>query len=385
MMKMKTKKIAILTTLAIMLATIFGVTALAQTNTGTVKGVCKDFEGKPIPQATLEWVNQNAGRKYSLKTNNKGEYFSLGIDPGKYNVALIKDGKQLYNFQNFPVGLEEVTLDFDLQKEQAKQAAGAGMSPEELKKHEEEIAKQQKENNTVKALNEKLAAAKTASDAGDFDTAIAQLNEATQMDATRDLIWFKLAEAYRNSALKQTDSDEKKKRLEQAVIDDQKAVDIKKAAYDAATTKKPEDAKTLAAYYNNLGDADGRTGKVDDAVKAYDAAAQVNPEGAAGYYFNQGAVLTNAGRIDDAIAAFDKAIAADPTKADAYYQKGVNMVGKAKTDNSGKVIAPPGTAEAFNKYLELQPNGPYAETVKQMLEYIGSKVDVNYGKQKTKK
>ena len=148
----KTRKNAILTMLAIMLAAIFSVTALAQSNTGTVKGVCKDFDGKPIPQATLEWVNQNTGRKYSLKTNNKGEYFSLGIDPGKYNVALIKDGKQLYNFQNFPVGLEEVTLDFDLQKEQAKQGAAAGLSPEELKKHEEEVAKQQKEVTTVKAL-----------------------------------------------------------------------------------------------------------------------------------------------------------------------------------------------------------------------------------------
>src|SRR5579862_6692183 len=331
--------------LAVAMAAILSAAAVAQSNTGTVKGVCKDFAGKPIAGATLNWTNLNTGRKYAIKTNNKGEYFSLGIDPGKYNVSLVQDGKELYNFQNFPVGLEEVTLDFDLQKEQAKQAAGAGLSPEELKKRQEEAAKAQKESNTVKALNEKLAAAKASSDAGDFDTAIAQLNEATQMDATRDLIWFKLAEAYRNSALKQTDSDEKKKRLEQAVIDDQKAVDIKKAAYDAATTKKPEDAKTLAAYYNNLGDAAGRAGKVDDAVKAYDSAAAINPEGAAGYYFNQGAVLTNAGRIDDAIAAFDKAIAADPTKADAYYQKGVNMVGKAKTDNSGKVIAPPGTAE----------------------------------------
>jgi tetratricopeptide (TPR) repeat protein len=319
-----------------------------------------------------------------LKTNNKGEYFSLGIDPGKYNVALIKDGKQLYNFQNFPVGLEEVTLDFDLQKEQAKQAAGAGMSPEELKKHEEEIAKQQKESNTVKALNEKLAAAKASSDAGNFDDAIAQLTQATQMDPSRDLIWFKLAEAYRNSALKQTDNDEKKKRMEQAVEDDQKAIDIKKAAYDAATTKKPEDAKTLAAYYNNLGDAAGRAGKVDDAVKAYDSAAAINPEGAAGYYFNQGAVLVNAGRNDDAIVAFDKSIAADPNRADSYYQKGVSLLGKAKTDASGKVIPAPGTAEAFNKYLQLEPTGPYAEPAKSMLQYIGSTVDINYGK-KTKK
>lgn len=380
----KTRTNLILTMLTITLAGVFGITAIAQDNTGTVKGVCKDFDGKPITGATLEWVNLNTGRKYSLKTNNKGEYFSLGIDPGKYNVALMKDGKQLYNFQNFPVGLEEVTLDFDLQKEQARQAAGAGLTPEQLKKQEEEQAKAQKEVNTVKALNEKLAAAKTASDAGNFDEAIAQLNEATQMDATRDLIWFKLAEAYRNSALKQTDADEKKKRLEEAVADDQKAVDIKKAAYDAATTKKPDDAKTLAAYYNNLGDAEGRIGKVDDAAKAYDAAAALNPEGAAGYYFNQGAVYVNANRTDEAIAAFDKAIAADPNRADAYYQKGVSLLGKAKTDASGKVIPAPGTADAFNKYLQLAPTGPYAEQAKTMLQYIGSTVDINYGKKSKK-
>ena len=56
--------------------------ALAQ-NTGTVKGVCKDVEGKPIAGAEVEWLNQENGRKYELKTNNKGEYFSLGISPGK--------------------------------------------------------------------------------------------------------------------------------------------------------------------------------------------------------------------------------------------------------------------------------------------------------------
>lgn len=381
---MKMKRMLMMAALAMTLATVFGATGMAQSNTGTVKGTCKDFEGKPITGATLEWVNLNTGRKYSLKTNNKGEYFSLGIDPGKYNVALMKDGKQLYAFQNFPVGLEEVTLDFDLQKEQAQQAAGAGLTPEQLKKQEEEQAKAQKESSTVKALNEKLAAAKAASDAGNFDEAIAQLHEATQMDATRDLIWFKLAEAYRNSALKQTDPDEKKKRLEEAAADDQKAVDIKKAAYDAATTKKPDDAKTLAAYYNNLGDAEGRVGKVDDAAKAYDAAAALNPEGAAGYYFNQGAVYVNANRTDEAIAAFDKAIAADPNRADAYYQKGVSLLGKAKTDASGKVIPAPGTSDAFNKYLQLAPTGPYAEQAKTMLQYIGSTVDINYGK-KTKK
>ena len=33
--------------------------------TGTVKGVCKDMEGKPIVDANLEWLNTDNGRKYT--------------------------------------------------------------------------------------------------------------------------------------------------------------------------------------------------------------------------------------------------------------------------------------------------------------------------------
>ena len=72
--------------------------------------------------------------------------------------------------------------------------------------------------------------------------------------------------------------------------------------------------------------------------------------------------------MDEANAAFDKSIAADPNKAEAYYQKGVNLINKATTDpKTGKVIPAPGTAEALNKYLELQPTGQFADGAKSML------------------
>ncbi|HZR55347.1 MAG TPA: tetratricopeptide repeat protein [Terriglobales bacterium] len=349
---------------------------------GTVKGVCRDTEGKPIPAAVVEWRNLDNGRKYTLKTNNKGEYFSLGIDPGKYEVTLTKDGKQIDKVNNFPVSLDEATLDFDQKKNQEQQAAGKGISPEQLKAMQEAQAKQQKEVLTVKQLNEKLAAANQASQAGDFDTAITNLNEATQTDPNRDLLWAKLGDAYLNSANKQTDAAEKTKRYGEAVTDYQKAIDLKQKATAAAQKPNPEDPKITASYYNNLAQAEAKSGKTDDAMKDYSQAAQLNPSGAAQYYYNLGAILTNAGKLDDAIAAFDKAIAADPTKADAYYQKGVNLISKATTDKSGKVIPAPGTEEALNKYLELQPTGPNAEAAKGMLQYIGSSVETTYGKKK---
>jgi len=356
-------------------------------NSATVKGVCKDLQGNPIADGTVLYVNQTNGQKYPLKTNKNGDYFSLGLSAGAYTITLYRNaddakaGKELFHANNFTVVLGENTLDFDLKKEQQRAAQGQGLTPEQVKQMQEAQEKAQKEGNTVKALNEKIVAANAAIKAGDFDTAINTLTEATQTDATRDIIWAQLADAYRSSALKQTDPAEKAKRLQEAITDYQKAIDLKQKSIEAAAKKDPDDSKRLAAYYNNLGEADGKAGKIDDAVKAYNQAAQINPEGAASYYYNAGAVFTNAGKVDDAIAAFDKCIAVDPTKADAYYQKGVNMIGKA-TLQGDKMVAPPGTAEAFQKYLELQPTGPYADVAKQMLASIGAPVQTGFGKKK---
>ena len=113
----------------------------------------------------------------------------------------------------------------------------------------------------------------------------------------------------------------------------------------------------------------------------YNKAAQLDPAHAATYLFNEGAVLTNAGKVDDAIVAFDKVIAADPTKAEAYYWKGVNLIGKA-TLKGDKMVAPEGTAEAFQKYLELQPQGALAQPAKDMLASIGATVETGFGTKK---
>ncbi len=354
---------------------------------GTVKGVCKDAQGNPIADGIVVYTNLDNGQKYNLKTNKKGEYFSLGVSAGAYLVSLYKNaddlkaGKELFHFNKFPVQLDENTLDFDLKKQSEDTAKGQGLTAEQVKAMQEQQAKASKENNTVKALNEKLNAAKTAADAGDYDTAIAAMNDANQMDPSRDLLWFKLGDYYRLSAPKQTDPAEKAKRLESAVEAYQKAVQLKQAV---TNDKDPAAAKNLAAYYNNLAEAYAKANKTDDAVKTYALAAQADPTSAGQYYFNTGAVLTNAGKVDDALAAFDKVIASDPTRADAYYWKGVNMIGKA-TLQGDKMVAPPGTADAFQKYLELQPTGTYADAAKQMLASIGATVETNFGKRKPPK
>jgi len=375
------KKYFILPLLLVLVAGLCASVAWAQT-TGTVKGVCKDSDGKPITQADVEWTGTESGHTYKLKTNNKGEYFSLGIVPGKYNVKLSKDGKELFHFNNVAVGLDETDMPFDLKKEQSSAAQAQGMTAEQAKAKADAAAKAAAENKTVGTLNDKLKAAAAATDAKDYDTAITTLNEANQIDPTRDLIWFKLGDAYRMSAPTQTDPAEKQKRYESAAANYQKAIDLRGASEQAQ--KDPDNNSKMAAYYNNLAEAYSKSNKMDDAVANYNKAAQLDPPHAGTYYFNEGAILTNAGKVDDAIAAFDKVIAAEPTKAAAYYWKGVNLLGKA-TLKGDKMIAPDGTAEAFQKYLELEPEGKLAQPAKDMLASIGGTVETGFGKKKAVK
>ncbi len=377
---------------AIVLITVFSAILCAPVvfaqASGTVKGECKDAQGNPVADAIVVYINQDNGQKYTLKTNKKGEYFSLGLTAGKYNVSLyknaddVKANKPVDFVKGFPVSLDENTLNFDQKEQQEKQARGEGLSPEQLKAMQEAQAKQQKETNTVKNLQGKLDAANQAITAKDYDTAIAALTEANQIDATRDVLWYRLGDAYRLSAASQTDKAEKQKRYESAVEAYNKAIQLKQDAVQNGKEKDTAKAnQQLAGFYINMADAYAKDQKVDDAVKSYEAAVKADPAQAGAAYFNIGAVYTNAGRVDDANAAFDKAIAADPNRAEAYYQKGVNLLGKA-TLKGDKTIAPPGTAEAFQKYLELAPDGPNAQSAKDLLTSIGSTVETSFGKKK---
>src|SRR5260370_12196430 len=98
------RKYFILPLLLVLAAGLSAPLALAQT-TGTVKGTCKDSEGKPIAQAEVERTGTESGHTYKLKTNNKREHFSLGIIPGKYNLKLSNDGQGLFHLTNVPAGL----------------------------------------------------------------------------------------------------------------------------------------------------------------------------------------------------------------------------------------------------------------------------------------
>ena len=158
---------------------------------------------------------------------------------------------------------------------------------------------------------------------------------------------------------------------------DQQAV-LEKAvgAYQKAIELKPD----APEYHNNYALALAGQKKFPEAQAELQKAAQLDPTNGGKYYYNMGAVLVNTGKLEPAGNAFKKAIELDPNYADAYFQYGITLMGKATTGSDGKMIPVAGTADAFNKYLELAPNGRDAETAKAMLQQIGAKVETNFAK-----
>ena len=103
--------------------------------------------------------------------------------------------------------------------------------------------------------------------------------------------------------------------------------------------------------------------------------------GASVDYIDRTIVVEHIDHLEPAAAAFKKAIDLDPNYAEAYFQYGLSLIGKATIDN-GKTVAPPGTAEAFQKYLDLAPTGPNADTAKAMMASMGATVQTTFSQQK---
>jgi len=172
---------------------------------------------------------------------------------------------------------------------------------------------------------------------------------------------------------------------DQAVAAYEKGIQLAKSGPDDA--KNPDDAAKKKAAVGRMltqqGNAYLKLRKNKEAVDAFTTAASYDPNPGTAY-FNLCATQYNNGNTAGALDACGKAIAADPNKADAYFIKGSLLVGESTTDSSGKMIAPPGAAEALKKYLALAPNGAHADDVKQMLGFIGTKPETTYKKGKGK-
>jgi len=356
---------------------LFLLAGLGFAQTSSIAGTVKGEDGNPLRDALVKINRRDIRGSYKVKTNRKGEYFHAGLPLGNYDVVLEVGGKDVDRVSNVRTRLGDPTqVDFDLQRLKQRQEAmqraaetgqltgeqARGLSAEqkaELEKATKERAQQLAKN---KVLNEAFNNGMQALQAKQFDAAVEQFVKASEIDPKQHVVWAHLADAYIGQAGVKTGAEQ------------EAAMNKGLEMYLKALELKPEEA----AYHNNYALALARAKKFNEAQAELQKAAQIDPPNAGRYYYNLGALLVNSGQLEPSGEAFKKALEADSNYADAHYQWGMYLVAKATTTPEGKIVPPPGTKEAFQKYLELKPTGPFADSAKSMLATLESSIETQY-------
>jgi len=378
---------------AMVIAAMAGMTLRAQENLASIHGHVNNPVGQPVPGAQIRMADgaitdiKSVKWAYTFPIDANGNYKGTGIVPKSYTVVVFAPDAsgtpQSIDFLHEQVlkAGEDKQVDFDMSRKEFIDK----MTPEEKKQLEEYKKKNadvSQANAKIANLNATLAKAREDNKSGNYDAAVVSMTAATQQAPDEAILWLALADAQ----LGQADTAAKAAKAAGTSTTGQDIVDkysaaaasYKKAIDLNAASKKPN-PETAGAAYNQIGLADGRSGNAAGASEAFDNAAKAVPAKAGMYYFNEAATLYNAGKNAEAGAAADKTIAADPTKAEAYYIKAQTLIPQATVDpKTSKIVAPPGCVDAYQKYLELAPDGPHAEEVKQILEGIGEKVKSTY-------
>lgn len=300
--------------LVALFALLLALPAAAQ-STGMVKGKVLDDKNQPVEGAkiTIDYLD-GVNRKQETKTNKKGEFIQIGLFPGNYKVTAEKEklGTQAFDVRVRIGAAADVNF-------QLIPGATAGMSKEDAARNAE--------------LRKSFEDGVAASQAGNYDEAIAAFTHGTELNPNCYDCWFNIG--YAQSAKKENDKAEAAYK---------KAIEIKAdyaAAYNALATlynnqRKFDLAAEMSAKATELGSVIGAEG---------------GAEGNADALYNQGVILWNAGKVGEAKKQFAAAIKANPNHAESHYQLGMALV------NEGNLAD---AATEFDTYLQLAPEGPNA-------------------------
>ena len=372
------KAYALVMMLTLGLATFFAERAIAEE--GRITGSVIDFDGKPWPNLVVR-IKSEQGATQEAKTDDKGLFIFMNLKSGKYTVTFLAPQlKEPFEQAVMVTGPDTAPLNVNFQQILEKQNPEVAAAYKKAAEDKSKVSGMKEHfANGIALLDQEKAAkadlAKVPADqkeAGkakvtDLATkAVAEFQEAQKVAPEKDpnaaLFWARIGEAYDLAG-----------RNDEAIN-----------AYKQAIELKPE----TASYYNNLGNVLGRMGKIDEARAAYTKSAELDPPNAAMAWRNFGISLYQAGRMQEAVDPLKKSIEIDPKSAQAYYLLGACLVASADYKQVGdkmEVTLKPGTVEAYQKAIDLDPNGVWGKQAKEGLDQVNQLtggIDMKTGKKK---
>lgn len=338
--------------------------------------------------------------KYTFPVDASGD-FSGEAPPGTY-AAIYRapdtpPGKMVDELQNVKVVAgQDVVANIDMSRQEY-----IDKMPEDAKKQLEELKKANAEalkaNVVINRLNADLKA--VTQDKKDIDTAPATAAQqlgasAAKQDVDAKVTEIRTAKYADIESMMSKDTQAKpdeallwdnlgyaqggEKKYDDAITSYKKAVDLETAS------KKPR-LEVIGVAQAGLGEVYARTGKVPEANAAYDAAAKADPTRAPLHLRNEAVIFFQEHNTTAQVAAAEEAIKVDPNDAILYYIKGQGLIQNATIDpKTQRIVLPDDCTAAYQKYLDLAPNGPYAGEVAGILAQAGQKVSSSYKAGKSK-
>jgi tetratricopeptide (TPR) repeat protein len=365
--------------IAIIFALSLCFAAIASAQTSTAAGTILDVNGAPFPDVTVT-AKSDTGRTYTAKTDKDGKFTIPNVPDGLYNVTInhptIPAAGYTQRFQK--LASNNIPWDINLKAVMAASGGGAAAAADQaafkgMKGHfDAATAAYNEADATRKQLATAPADQKAALQATlskDLDTALTEYQAAEQGVGAKDtqnhaLIWANIGRV-----------EDQEGKFDDAAGSYQKAIDLKPSAdyYSQMSTSIINSGvaqKDPAVLQQKVTDA---SAACDKAISTADAPTQQTV--AQRCWKNMGIVLSNKGDLKQAIDPLQKATTAAPKDSQSWFLLGSAYTGTIESVTQGDKEVfniPPGTTDAFQKCIDNDPTGPYAQPCKDALDGVNA-------------
>jgi len=276
---------------------------------GTIKGIVTDKNGAPVEGVRITVSSmQYAVVKITLKSNKKGEFIQIGLQPDFYQIKAEKDGF-FPVFLEKRVGIQDI-IEANITMEEGKYYISESPGDKEFKLGNESFQ------------------------AGKVEEAAKAYEEAIKKEPGEPIY-------YNNLGI----SLNKLGKYEEAVGAFKKMLELQPASFSAN---------------KSIGELYGVLNNYQEALPYFVKATEINPSEPEAFY-DLGACLMNLQEYPKALEAFSRVIELKPDYAKAYYQAGMIYVNQNRKEEA---------IQNLEKFLALAPEDANAGLARNILEYL---------------